>query len=345
MIGIRPVLFAAFLIACSASHAADTGPAYKIVARIPLGAPDRWDFLFFDGSSDRVYVSHATEVTVVDVAKKQVIGRISGLNTSHGIVTVPELGRGYADSGNTRSVIVFDLGTLKTVATLAAGEDADAMAYDPKTRRVFVMDADGAAFTAIDAAGNKTLSTVPLGGKPESAVGDGAGHIYINIASTGELVRVNAVTLAVETRWRLEGCDSPHGLSMDTVTHRLFVSCENAVMQVVSSDTGGIVATLPIGKGTDADAFDAKRKLAFSSNGDGTLSIIAEKTADTFVALPSVPTMPRARTMTLDPVSGRVFFVSGDVSSMRPASRPGRPPEPVFVPGSLKLFVLEPSNQ
>ena len=342
MIRTRHLLFAVLLAASGASHAAEG--TYRIADRIALGAPDRWDFLYFDASSNRVYVSHSTEVTVVDVGKKQVVGRIAGLDTSHGIVTVPELGRGYADSGNTKTVVVFDLKTLKTITTLPVGEDSDAMTYDPKSRRVFVMDADGAAFTAIDAANDKALSTVPLGGKPESAVSDGAGRIYINIASTGEMAVVDAGRLAIAARWPLAGCESPHGLAIDTTAHRLFVSCENQIMQVVSGDTGKLVASLPIGKGTDAAAFDSVRKLAFSANGDGTVSVIAEKGPDKYVALPPVPTIPGARTMTVDPATGRLFIVAGDVSGTAAPSRPGRAGRVTFVPGSLKLLVLEPAG-
>jgi DNA-binding beta-propeller fold protein YncE len=281
---------------------------------------------------------------VVDAAAGSVVGRVTGLDTSHGVLTVPALGRGYADSSNTKTVIVFDLKTLAPVATLTAGEDADAMAYDPVTRRVFVMDADGSAFTAIDAVANKTLSTVPLGGKPESAVGDDAGKIFANIASTGELVRIDAASLKVEARWPLAGCTSPHGLAMDTKARRLFVSCANQVLKVVAADDGRIVASFPIGRGTDAAAFDPVRRRVFSANVDGTLSVIAEKDPDSYEALVSQPTPPGARTMAVDPATGRLFLAAGDVGKVEPASQPGHNPHIFWVPGSLKLLVLEPAK-
>lgn len=329
---------AAAIILSALAPAAAAAPSYTITKEVPIGAPDKFDFLHFDPSMKRVYISHGTEVTVVDGQSGALVGRIPGLDTSHGIVTVPELGKGFADSGNTKTVIVFDLKTLKPLATVAAGEDADAILYDPKTRRVFVMDADGAAFTAIDAVASKTLSTVPLGGKPESAVSDGAGQVFINLASTNELLRVNAATLTVEQRWALPDCTSPHGLSMDTKTRRLFVSCKNDVLKVVSADDGHVVASFPIGHGTDADAFDPEHRLAFSSNGDGTLTVIAEQDADTFKLLGNVPTRQGARTMAVDPASGRVYLVAGDYPA------PKGPPigRPVMQPGSLKLLFLDP---
>ena len=325
------------------SQALETAPRYTIVKEIPLGGPDKWDFLYFDGSARRVYVSHGTQVDVVDVKSDKVIGTIPGFDTSHGIVTVPALGRGYADSGNTKTVIVFDLKTLKPIATLAAGEDADAMTYDGTTKRVFVMDADGAAFTVIDAVNNKTLSTIALGGKPETAVDNGTGSIFINIASTNEVVRVNAATLAIEARWPVPACISPHGLDIDTATHRLFLSCKNDVMLIISSDDGRTVATLPIGHGTDADAFDPRRNLAFSSNGDGTLSIISELDPDKFEKLEEMPTRKGARTMTLDPETGRIYLMTGDIATLAdPTAQP--PARARFVPGSLNLIVLEPTG-
>jgi DNA-binding beta-propeller fold protein YncE len=337
------LLPAILLLSPPALSASDPVPPYKIVRQIPLGAPDKWDFLHFDSAANRVWVSHGTEVTMVDPVAGTVVGHLTDLDTSHGVVIVPALGRGYADSSNTKSVTVFDPETLGGIATLPVGEDADAMAYDSVTQRVFVMDADGCAFTAIDAVGLKTLSTVPLGGKPESAVGDGTGKIYANVASTGELVRIDAASLKVETRWPLAGCTSPHGLAMDTKTRRLFVSCANQVMKVVSADDGKIVASFPIGRGTDAAAFDPVRRRAFSANADGTLSVIAENGPDSYVALPSVPTPPGARTIAIDPESGRVFLATGDVSRIEPPSQPGHNPHIVYVPGSLKLLILEPT--
>lgn len=329
------------LAACLyASQSEAAAPSYKIVKEVPLGAPDRWDFLTFDAATNRVYVAHATEITIVDASSGDIVGRIPGFDTNHGLAIVPSLGRGYADSGNTKSVIVFDLETLKPIATLTAGEDADAMTYDAATGRVFVMDADGAAFTAIDAAQNKTLATLPLGGKPESAVADGAGTVFANIASTQELVKIDAKTLQVGARWKLAQCESPHGLSLDNGTRRLFVSCKNDTMQVVSADDGHVVASFPIGHGTDADAFDPVRKLAFSSNGDGTLSVVAEQGPDSFASLGNVTTRRTGRTMTLDPATGRIFIVAGDIDP-KVTNPNGRP---ALVPGSAKLLFLDPEK-
>jgi len=341
---LRTFTLSAMLMSAASGMAlaADAAPSYTIVKQVALGGPDKWDFLDFDPVSKHVLISHGTEVTVVDAKTGAVVGHVTGMDTSHGMAVAPELGRGFADSSNSKTVTIFDLKTLAVLGTVPAGTDSDALAYDPVTKRVFVMDADGAAFTTIDAAAGKFLSTTPLKGEPESAVVDDAGHLFINLASTGELARVNTSSLNIEARWPLPGCESPHGLSMDARTRRLFVSCVNDKLQVVSSEDGHLVATFPIGAGTDADGFDPVRHVIFSANADGTLSVIREKSADSFELEPAISTALGARTMTVDPATGRVYLVTADVAGQAPPKKAGGKPRVTFVPGSVKLLMLDP---
>lgn len=317
---------------------APTAPQYTLTASIPLGAPDKWDFVSFDPASNRVFVSHRTKVDAVDVAAGKVAGTVDGIGESHGVAVVS--GRGYADDAAAKTLVVFDAKTLAKIAVPAVGVDADAVVYDPATNRVFVMNADGNSVSAVDVASAAAIKTVPLGGAPEMAVSDGKGKLFINIASTNEVVSFDPKALSVLARWAVPTCTKPHGLAMDTETNRLFVSCVNARMLVMNAEDGKVLADLPIGTGTDSAAFDPKRKLAFSSNGDGTLSVIAEQSSDKFVALGAVKTAPGARTMALDPATGRVFLIAADVAGGQ--SAPGAHPR--FVPGSAKLLVFTPSN-
>lgn len=328
------------LFATAAPGSAQTGPGV-ISQSIALGPPDKWDYLFYEGASKRVFVSHGSEITVVDPDEGTVVGRVTGIDGSHGIVVVPSLGRGYADAANPRTVVVFDAKTLHALKTIPVGEDADAMVYDPARKRLFVMDSDGEAFTAIDAVNDKALATIPLGGKPEFAVVDKDGTLFINIASTKEIVRVDGQTLRIEARWAVPDCLSPHGLAIDQVSGRLFSSCENAKLIVVTTDTGRVVATLPIGRGSDAVAFDAKRKLIYSSNKDGTLSVISAKGPDEYAALGIVHTSIGAKTMALDPDSGRVFLVAAEVAHTISPTQKGDLPDTVLKPGTAKLLVVE----
>jgi YVTN family beta-propeller protein len=333
------------LLATSAVKAADLPklPAYTIVKTISLGAPDKWDFVTFDGSSNRVFVSHRTQVDVVDVATGMVVGKIDGIGESHGVAIVPSLGRGYADDAATRTLIVFDLKTLAKIAAPAVGVDADAVTYDPASGRVFVMNADGNSVSAVDAKTAAAIKTVPLGGAPESAAADGKGKLFINIASTDEIVAFDTKALTVLARWSVPTCTKPHGLAMDTATDRLFVSCVNARMLVIDTHGGKVLADLPIGMGTDDAEFDPKIKFAFSSNGEGTLSVIAEQGAEKFVSLGDVKTVPGARTMAVDPATGRIFLIAADVAGMSTPQTPGGRPHPTFVPGSVKLLILAPN--
>ena len=249
-------------VAVSAALAADTAgaPPYTVVKTVPLGAPDRWDFVRYDPDLDRVFVSHRTKIDVVDATQGKVIGEVAGIGESHDVVAVPSLGRGYADDAAAKTVVIFDLKTLAKIASVPVGVDADAMVYDPATKRVFVMNADGNSISAIDAVKNQSLKTLPLGGAPEMAVADGHGKLFINIASTKEIVVFDAATLAITARWPVAACEKPHGLAIDVTAGRLFASCVNSRMLVVDAASGKILANLPIGKGTDFGCFRSRAK-------------------------------------------------------------------------------------
>jgi YVTN family beta-propeller protein len=330
-------------VTLSAALAANTAtvPSYAVVKTVPLGAPDRWDFVRYDPASNRVFVSHRTKIDVVDVAQGKVVGEVAGIGESHDVVIVPSLGRGYADDAAAKTVVIFDLKTQAKIVSVPVGIDADAMVYDPATKRVFVMNSDGNSITAIDAVTNQPLKTLPLGGAPEMAVADGRGKVFINSASKNEIIAFDTAALAITARWPVAVCEKPHGLAMDEAAGRLFVTCVNARMLVVDAANGKILANLPIGKGTDSAAFDPARKRAFSSNGDGTLSVVAERDANTFESLGDVKSAPGARTMAVDPDSGRVFLVTADVAKMEPSTQPGGRPHLTFVPGSVKLLFLD----
>lgn len=336
--------FGMALAVALAAGAAAADPVYTLAKVVPLGAPDRWDYLFFDPSAKRVYVSHGDEVTVVDGESGAVIGALGDQPGSHGVTVIPALKRGFADSAKNKTVTIFDSASLKPLGTAPAGDDADGVAYDAATARVFVANGGAQALTVIDGATGKLLATVALGGEPEFLVGDGMGRIYVNMASTREIVAVDAKTLKVAQRFAISDCERPHGLAIDVANARLFSSCVNQKLMVVDAASGRIVATLPIGKGTDAAAFDPARKRIYSANGvDGTLSVIAEKSADDYALLGNVPTVKGARTMTLDPETGRVYVVAAEIDHVDPPKEPGGRPHAVFKPGTVKLYFYDPA--
>ena len=321
--------------------AAGEAPSYQVTKTVPLGAPDRWDYVVFDAPSHRVYVAHGDRVTVVDGLDGTVIGQVEGYpGGTHGTAIVARLGVGFTDDGKAGEAGSFDLKTFKPVKRIKAAEDADGMVFDPISGHVFVINGDTGTVTVIDPKQQRAVANLQGGGKLEAAVAGNDGKLYVNGAANSEIVRIDTHSNQVDARWPIPDCKSPHGIAIDHAGRRLFSSCVNQVLVVVNLDSGATVATLPIGAGTDSAAFDPRRKLIFSANGrDGTLSVIEEKDPQSFLALPSVKTTVSARTMDIDPVSGRIYLVAADTDAT--TANGGKPS---VVPGSLKLMFMDPAQ-
>jgi YVTN family beta-propeller protein len=338
----------ALLLLCTVGScvcAADEKPLYTITKTVSIGAPDHWDLLTFDPESRRVYIAHGDRVTVVDGRSGEVLGNVEGFaGGTHGVAVVPGSGRGYTDDGRAGTAGSFDLKTLKALKTIKADDDADAIVFDPASGHIFVVDSDPGKITVIDTKTDTVIATLEGGGKLEIGAADGRGKVYINGEEKQEILRVDTRTNTIDARWPIPSCTSPHGLAIDAKARRIFSSCENNVMVVIDADNGKQLAELPIGSRTDGAAYDPGRKRAFSSNGDGTLTVIGEKTPNSFVSLGSVPTMRGARTMTVDPKTGRLYLVAADLTvdeSVDPADVRHRYS---VVPGSAKLLFLDPAH-
>ena len=313
---------------------ADDRPAYILKQIAPLGAPEKWDYLQFYAPGHRLFVAHGPEMVVVDSRNGQILGEVDGLAGSHGIAIVPKVGRGYVTNGD--QVTAFDLRSLERIADIFTDSGADAVVADSVGNRVLVMNGKGRSLTAIDPSHNTAIATLALDGKPEFAIVDDRGSVYVNIEDKSELVRIDTRSLKIQARWPLPQCESPHGLAMDTTARRLFVGCANAQMTVIDADNGHAVASLPIGNGSDAVVFDSTRRLIFSSNGEGTLSIIAENGPDNFTPMPTVKTAPGARTMAEDAASGRLFTITADEDRTLPQT-----PKHQYVLGSVKVLMYD----
>lgn len=322
-----------------AGAAPPTG-GYHVIKKVVLGGEGFWDYLTVDSAARRLYVSHASKVLVLNADTYAVVGEIPGTEGVHGIAVAPALGRGFTSNGRSNTVTVFDLKTLEVQGQVKTGENPDAIIYDPVSRRIFTFNGRSADSTAIEAASGTVAGTIPLGGRPEFAAADGNGHIYVNLEDKSEVVTLDSRALALTTRWPLAPCEEPSGMAMDTAHRRLFIGCHNKMMAVMDADTGRIVATLPIGEGVDGNSFDPKTGLAFSSNGEGTLTVIREESPEKFAVVENVPTQRGARTMALDVETHNVFLVTAEFGPP-PAPTPERPrPRPSIVPGSFTLLVL-----
>ena len=330
--------------ACSAGFA-DDKPLYTISQTIPIGAPDHWDLLSFDAESQRVYIAHGDRVTVVDGRSGDVVGSINGFaGGTHGVAILPGSTRGYTDDGDAGTAHSFDTRALKALKTIKTGDDADAIVFDPVSRHLFVINSDPGTITVIDTATDTVLATLAGGGKLEIGAADGNGKVYVNGEAKREVLRIDARTNTIDARWPIPTCESPHGIAVDAKARRVFSSCENNVMVIIDADSGRKVAELPIGSRTDGAAFDPGSKRAFSSNGDGTLTVIGEQTPDSFVVLGNVPTMRGARTMTLDPKTGRLYLMAADYSVNESVDPKDVRHRYSVVPGSAKLLFLDPAG-
>jgi outer membrane protein assembly factor BamB len=315
-------------------------PLYHLAATVPLGGGVKWDYLRLDTGRHWLYIAHGTEVTVVGLRHLQVIGELPGLPGSHGIAVDPATGDIWADSAEKSRAIAFSPGSFKPLAGVPVAEDADGMAYDPASQSIFVSGGDGHALTPINPATRTAYADIPLGGSPEAFAADGKGSLYADIVDKNEILRIDTATRKITARWPTTGCEQPTGLAIDAAKRLLFSSCRGGTMDVLNADTGAVLATLPIGKFTDSAGYDPVRHRAFSTNGDGTLTVIDDSAGPKLLG--TVQTAPGARTMAVDPVSGDVFTVTATISGETPPTKPGGRPHYQFVPGSLKLLVYAP---
>ncbi len=326
----------------SSARATVNGAAYHVARTFTLGGDGGWDYLLADPVQHRLYISRGTHVMVWDMTTEKLVGDIPNTPGVHGVALAHELNRGFTSNGRDSSVTIFDLNTLATIGVVhGTGRNPDAIAYDPVSKRVFTFNGGSASATAIDAATGKIVGTVPLGGKPETGQPDGQGHLTVNVEDKGNVVKFDTRTLAVMATWPLAPCEEPTGMGADARNHRLIIGCGNKLMAIMNSDNGNVVATIPVGEGVDASGFDPNTGLAFTSNGEGSVTVVRQDSPDTYSVVATVPTKARARTMALDPGTGRVYTVTADFGTA-PAPTTAQPrPRPPMVPGSFTLYVLE----
>ena len=326
------------LVPAAARAEFDSG--YAVRQKVAVGGEGGWDYLVVDADARRLYVTRGTHVQVFDTDTLKPVGDIPDTQGVHGVALAPELGRGFTSNGRANSITIFDPKTLKTIETVPiAGQNPDAILYDPASKRVFAFDGRSADATVLDAATGKALATLPLGGKPEFATSDRAGRVYVNIEDKSELVAIDSARPAVVNRWPLAPCEEPSGMAIDREHKRLFVGCSNRLMAVVDATSGKVVATVPIGAGVDANAFDPGTGLAFSSNGEGNLTIAREESAGKFTAA-SVPTQRGARTMALDEKTHRIFLVTADYGPPPSPTADQPHPRPPILPGTFTILVV-----
>jgi YVTN family beta-propeller protein len=314
---------------------------YQPAGQIPIGGEGGWDILTIDPATNRLYLSHSTKVVVVDLNKNAVSGEIADTPGVHAFVAVPEMQRGFSSNGKESKASIVDLTTFNTVSKIDTGSNPDAVVYEPRQSEVYVFNHTGNSVTVIDARSATVSATIQLPGRPEfAAVDEKAGRIYCNIEDKSEVAVINIDKHEVVAHWSLAPGEGPSGIALDARHHRLFSGCHNKMMTMLDTETGKLIATVPIGAGVDGCAFDDSMQLAFASCGDGTTTIAKEESPDKLSVVQILKTERGARTMALDPKSHRIFLPS---AQFQPPPSPS-PVRPVIVPNTLKLLVYRPAE-
>ena len=318
---------------------------YHLLKKYTFGAAagsprEYFDYITVDSAARRVYLTHGTEVIIMDADSGSLIGKITDLKVVHGVAVASEFGRGFISDGEQGKIIIFDLKTLKLIGEATADKDADCVIYDPFSKRVFVMDGDPHNATVIDASGGSVVGKIDLGGGPEFAVADGKGTIYINLEDKSELVAVDSGSLKIKSRWPVSPAGGPTALAMDVQHHRLFSAGRDPQMLVVlDSDTGKVLQSFPISAGVDAAAYDPETSLIFASTRDGMVHLIHEDSPGKFSEAGTIKTEIGAKTMGLDTKTHNLFLDTADFAPPSAPTAEHPHPRGAAIPGTFRVLI------
>ncbi|MXV51969.1 YncE family protein [Pedobacter sp. HMF7647] len=322
------ILFVTLSIACFAQQTANM----RILKTFPIGSAGGWDYLTVDHSNRKLYVSHSTQVNILDLGTGDSVGVIPNTNGVHGIALVETMGKGYTSNGRDNNCTVFDLKTDKEIGAIAVGTNPDAIFFDDFSNKIFVFNGRSQDASVIDPATDKVIATIPLGGKPETGVSDGEGRVYVNSETTNEVVVINATTYKVEKRYKIEKGNEPSGLAIDRENGLLSVGCGgNQTCVVMNIANGKNLAALPIGS-CDGVAFDPGLRIAYTSNGEGNISVIKELSPAKFSLMKPIETEPGARTIAIDTKTHRLYLPTAKLEPAKAGERPK------MIPGTFHVI-------
>jgi YVTN family beta-propeller protein len=331
---ISLLLFFISLFIASSSFAQNNS-SLQVIKTFHIQSPGGWDYLAISPVADLLYVSHGTQVNILDKNTGDSVGVIPNTSGVHGIAFAPEFGKGFTSNGRSNSVTVFDIRTNKILDSIKTGENPDAIMFDPFSKRIITCNGRSKDLSVIDPSNNTLVATIPLDGKPETAVSDANGKVYVNIEDKSEISEVDIKTNKVITNWNIAPGESPSGLAIDRKTHRLFAGCDNKLLVVINADNGKVVAQLPIGDGCDGTGFDAGLNYVYASCGEGVLTVIKEQSADQYSVLDNVQTKRSARTCAVDGKTHKVFLSAADLQQN---AVPGTRPQ--MIPGTFQVLVV-----
>jgi hypothetical protein len=339
-VGTLLILVASFSILMAATS------KYQLLNKYSFGAADGatreyFDYITIDSAARRVYISHGTEIKVIDADSGALIGNITGLKQDHGVAIAPEFSRGFISDGAQGKVIIFDLKTLKVTGEAKADKDADCVIYDPFSKRVFVMDGDPHNSTVLDAKSGSAVGTIELGGGPEFAVADGKGTVYINLEDKSEVVAVDSSTLKIKSRWTVAPAGAPTALAMDVEHHRLFsAGREPQMLVVLDSDSGKVLQSFPISGGVDAAAYEPETGLVFASTREGMVHVFHEDSPDKYSEVETIKTEIGAKTMGLDIKTHKLFLDTADFAPAPAPTAQNPHPRGTAISGTFHVLVF-----
>ena len=310
--------------------------SFSVQKTFHIASPGGWDYIAVGPGNNRLYVSHGTQVNILDESNGDSIGVIENTTGVHGIAFDKEHNKGFTSNGRLNTVTVFDLKTNAVIAQIPTGTNPDAIMYEPFSKKIITCNGRSQNLSILDPIENKLLDSIPVGGKPETAVSDGAGKIFVNIEDKSEIVEIDTKTYKVMARWSLAPAQEPSGLAMDRKTNRLFAGCGNKLMAVVDATNGKLIGTFPIGDGCDGAGFDSGTKNIFTSNGDGTLSVYHEKSGDVFELVENATTKRGARTIAVNEQNHLIYLPTADFEQQQ-AGQTGRPR---MIPGTFQVLVV-----
>ena len=315
---------------------------YEITHTYTVGGEGGWDYVIPDPPRHRLFVARQNRVSVIDMNTGRLIAEITGINGAHGIALVPDIGRGFATSGNDSAIVMFDATSYKGLLKIKAGEDADAIIYDPQSKHVFSFNGDANTATVVDSRRGTVVANIPLGGKPEYGQSSRDGMVYVNLVDNSQVVEIDTKTNTVTRRWSTGECKNPVSMAIDIAHQRLFSGCRSGVMAISDYKAGSVVATVPIGEGVDGAGWDPRLRDAFASNGDGTLTVIHQDSPNKYHVVENIQTGERGRTMGIDPATHRIYLASAKFGPVPESTATNPRRRPPMLPGSFTVIVVEP---
>jgi DNA-binding beta-propeller fold protein YncE len=335
---MKKIMLLVFVFTTAFSVFGETG--YRVQTRYPVPGDGGFDYVYIDSAARRVYLSHGTQVDVIDADSGKVVGTIADTPGVHGVAIASEFKHGFTSNGRENKVSMFDPATLALIKKIDVGKGPDGIYYDAASKRVFTNNHGSHDITAIDANSGEVVGTVKLNGDGEQAVIGGDGLVYVNSEDTAEVVVFDPKSLEVKNRFPIGVAKTPTGLAYDPKSKRLFIGTrEEPKMVVMDATNGKVIGSFPIGKGVDYAAFDPQSKLVFFSCGEGTLSIYREKSADEYEDAGAVKTQPSAKTMAFDPKTKKIFLSAAEITET-PAADPTQRPRRSIKPGSFVVLVV-----